>query len=125
MRFLFAHSAFGFWIFGYWVMNMFVSDTAIIENAVTGIHITSIFFMALGMSQILRYLLNGTGDSAYSMANGILEIVCRLVFVFALTNIPFIGQWGIWWTTALTWLCTALFSLWRYKSGKWKQKTRQ
>lgn len=106
-------------------MNMFVSDTAIIENAVTGIHITSIFFMALGMSQILRYLLNGTGDSAYSMANGILEIVCRLVFVFALTNIPFIGQWGIWWTTALTWLCTALFSLWRYKSGKWKQKTRQ
>lgn len=111
-----------FWIFGYLVMNMFVSDTAIIENAVTGIHITSIFFMALGMSQILRYLLNGTGDSAYSMANGILEIVCRLVFVFALTNIPFIGQWGIWWTTALTWLCTALFSLWRYKSGKWKQK---
>ena len=47
-----------FWIFGYWVMNMFVSDTAIIKNAVTGIHITSIFFMALGMSQILRYLLN-------------------------------------------------------------------
>ena len=43
-----------FWIFGYLVMNMFVSDTAIIENAVTGIHITSIFFMALGMSQILR-----------------------------------------------------------------------
>lgn len=104
-------------------MNMFVSDTAIIENAVTGIHITSTFFMALGMSQILRYLLNGTGDSAYSMANGILEIVCRLVFVFALTNISFIGQWGIWLTTALTWLCTALFSLWRYKSGKWKQKT--
>lgn len=81
-----------FWIFGYLVMNMFVSDAAIIENAVTDIHITSIFFMALGMSQILRYLLNGTGDSAYSMANGILEIVCRLVFVFALTNIPFIDQ---------------------------------
>lgn len=111
-----------FWVFGKLAMNMFVSDTVIIENAVTGIHITSTFFMALGMSQILRYLLNGTGDSAYSMANGILEIVCRLVFVFALTNISFIGQWGIWWTTALTWLCTALFSLWRYKSGKWKQK---
>lgn len=102
-------------------MNVFVSDIDIIENAVKGIHITSTFFMALGVSQILRYLLNGTGDSVYSMLNGILEIVCRLVFVFVLTNMSFAGQWEIWWTTAFTWLCTALFSLWRYKSGKWKQ----
>lgn len=111
-----------FWGFGRIIMNIFVSDTAIIENAVKGIHITSTFFIALGTTQILRYLLNGTGDSFYSMANGILEIVCRLVFVFLLTNIPLIGQWGIWWTTALTWLCTAIFALLRYKSGKWKQK---
>lgn len=40
----------------------------------------------------LRYLLNGAGDSAYSMVNGLVEIVCRLVFVFVLTNISFIGQ---------------------------------
>lgn len=116
---------FVFWGFGKIVMNIFVSDMDIIENAVKGIRITSTFFMALGVSQILRYLLNGTGDSVYSMANGILEIVCRLVFVFALTNISFIGQWGIWWTTAFTWLCTAIFSLWRYKSGKWKQEAKK
>lgn len=112
-----------FWGFGKVVMNIFVSDITIIENAVKGIHITSIFFMALGILQILRYLLNGTGDSVYSMVNGILEIICRLVFVFILTNISFIGQGGIWWTTAFTWFCTALFSLWRYKSGRWKQET--
>lgn len=111
-----------FWGFGRIIMNIFVSDTAIIENAVTGIRITSTFFIALGMTQILRYLLNGAGDSAYSMINGIVEIVCRLVFVFLLTNIPFIGQWGIWWTTALTWLCTAIFALWRFRSGKWKNR---
>ena len=103
-------------------MNIFVSDTAIIENAVRGIHITSIFFIALGTAQILRYLLNGAGDSAYSMVNGIIEIVCRLVFVFLLTNISFIGQWGIWWTTALTWFCTALFAFGRFMSGKWKDR---
>lgn len=111
-----------FWGFGRIIMNIFVSDTVIIENAVKGIHITSVFFMALGISQILRYLLNGTGDSFYSMVNGILEIACRLVFVFILTNLSFIGQWGIWWTTALTWLCTAIFALWRFRSGKWKMK---
>ena len=54
--------------FGRTIMNIFVSDTAIIENAVRGIHITSIFFIALGTAQILRYLLNGAGDSAYSRA---------------------------------------------------------
>lgn len=103
-------------------MNIFVSDTAIIENAVRGIHITSVFFIALGMAQILRYLLNGAGDSAYSMVNGIIEIVCRLVFVFLLTNISAIGQWGIWWTTALTWLCTAIFAFCRFMGGKWKDR---
>ena len=111
-----------FWGFGRTIMNIFVSDTAIIENAVRGIHITSIFFIALGTAQILRYLLNGAGDSAYSMVNGIIEIVCRLVFVFLLTNISFIGQWGIWWTTALTWFCTALFAFGRFMSGKWKDR---
>ena len=111
-----------FWGFGRTIMNIFVSDTAIIENAVRSIHITSIFFIALGTAQILRYLLNGAGDSAYSMVNGIIEIVCRLVFVFLLTNISFIGQWGIWWTTALTWFCTALFAFGRFMSGKWKDR---
>lgn len=108
--------------FGRIVMNIFVSDTCIIDNAVKGIHITSTFFLALGMGQILRYLLNGAGDSAYSMINGIVEIVCRLVFVFLLTNISFIGQWGIWWTTAFTWSCTALFGICRFIGGKWKDK---
>lgn len=111
-----------FWAFGELIMNIFVSDTAIIENAVKGIHITSIFFFALGITQVLRYLLNGAGDSGYSMTNGILEIVCRLGFVFLLTNISFIGQWGIWWTTALTWICTAIFAFYRFASGKWNDK---
>ena len=112
-----------FWVFGRAIMNIFISDTAIIESAVKGIHITSIFFIALGMAQILRYLLNGAGDSGYSMVNGILEIVCRLVFVFVLTNISFIGQWGIWWTTALTWICTTLFALCRFMGDKWKDRS--
>ena len=42
--------------------------------------------MATYTGQILRYLLNGAGDSAYAMINGIVEIICRLVFVFLLTN---------------------------------------
>ena len=109
-----------FWGFGNFVMNIFVSDNMIIKNAVTGIHITSVFMMCLGTTQITRYFLNGAGDTIYSMINGMIEIVCKLLFVFVLTNISCIGQWGIWLTTALTWFCTAIFALWRYKSGKWQ-----
>lgn len=112
-----------FWGFGRMVMNIFVSDADIIENAVKGIHITGTFFLALGVGQVLRYLLNGVGDSVYSMINGIVEIVCRIVFVFTLTNLPYIGQWGIWWTTALTWCCTALLGVCRYTGGKWKDRS--
>lgn len=102
-------------------MGIFVSDDLIIKNAVTGIHITSVFMIFLGSTQITRYFLNGAGDTVYSMANGIIEIGCKLIFVFLLTNIPFIGQWGIWWTIGFTWLCTAVFALCRYKSGKWQK----
>ena len=75
----------------------------------------------LGSTQITRYFLNGAGDTVYSMANGMIEIGCKLIVVFLLTNIPFIGQWGIWWTIGFTWLCTAVFALCRYKSGKWQK----
>ena len=110
-----------FWGFGNLIMGIFVSDDLIIKNAVTGIHITSVFMIFLGSTQITRYFLNGAGDTVYSMANGMIEIGCKLIFVFLMTNIPFIGQWGIWWTIGFTWLCTAVFALCRYKSGKWQK----
>lgn len=44
-------------------MGIFVPGQDIITLASSGIHITSLFFMALGVVQVLRYLLNGAGDS--------------------------------------------------------------
>lgn len=112
-----------FWIGGKMIMSIFVSDAGIISLAASGIRITSMFFMALGVVQILRYLLNGAGDSVYALVNGIVEIIARIGFAFVLTAIPFIGMWGIWLTTGLTWLITALFAIWRYRSGAWKAKS--
>ena len=57
------------------------------------------------------------------MVNGIIEIVGRVGLAFLLTAIPAIGMWGIWLTTGLTWLITALFALWRYKGGAWMSKS--
>ncbi len=57
---------------------------------------------ALGKKQVfilvvfIAFSVGGQIIPIVAMVNGIIEIVCRLVFVFLLTNISFIGQWGIW-----------------------------
>ncbi len=111
-----------FWIFGHPIMSIFVTNTEIISIAATGIRITSAFLMALGAVQILRYMLNGAGDSMYALMNGIVEVIARVALAVSLTAIPFIGMWGIWFTTGLTWTVTAVFALFRYKHGAWKDK---
>jgi putative MATE family efflux protein len=112
-----------FWTAGGVIMRIFVDDSAIISSAAAGIRITSLFFIAMGMSRIFRNLLNGAGDALYSMANGLIEICGRVGIALVLTSIPRIGVWGIWGTTGLTWLIACLFALWRYRSGKWMGKS--
>lgn len=111
-----------FWVFGRPIMSIFVTNAEIISIAANGIRITSLFFMGLGGVQILRYMLNGAGDSVYALMNGTVEVAARVVFAISLTAIPFIGMWGIWLTTGLTWAVTAIFALVRYKRGAWKSK---
>lgn len=112
-----------FWLFGYPIMSIFVTNTEIISIAAMGIRITSLFLIALGGVQILRYMLNGAGDSMYALMNGVVEVVARVVLAVSLTAIPVVGMWGIWMTTGLTWAVTAGFALFRYKHGAWKNKT--
>ena len=110
------------WLFGRPIMGIFVTNTDIISIAASGIRITSVFLMALGAVQILRYMLNGAGDSMYALINGVVEVIARVAFAVSLTAIPFIGMWGIWLTTGLTWTVTAVFALIRYRHGAWKNK---
>lgn len=111
-----------FWLFGRPIMSIFVTNTDIISIAANGIRITSVFLMGLGGVQILRYMLNGAGDSMYALMNGGVEVIARVAFAISLTAIPFIGMWGIWITTGLTWTVTAIFALIRYKHGAWRNK---
>ena len=111
-----------FWVFGHPIMSIFVTNEEIISIAAAGIRITSLFLIALGGVQILRYMLNGAGDSMYALMNGVVEVIARVALAVGLTAIPFIGMWGIWLTTGLTWTVTAVFALFRYKHGAWKEK---
>lgn len=105
------------WIFGQPIMRMFVSNETMVAYAATGIRITSLFLFALGGVDVLRYMLNGAGDAGYALVNGGIEVAARIILAVGLTAIPFVGMWGIWLTTGLTWTITAIFAFFHYKSG--------
>ena len=58
----------------------------------------------------------------YALIKGVIEVIARVALAVVLTAIPFIGMWGIWLTTGLTWTVTAVFALFRYKHSVWKKK---
>ncbi|MBC8547011.1 MATE family efflux transporter [Clostridiaceae bacterium NSJ-31] len=97
------------------IMGVFVDDSAMTGIAATGARITAVFFMAFGVTTVLRRLLAGVGDSAFTLTSGIVEIAARIILGFSLTAIPALGMWGIWLTTGFTWLATAIYAIWRYR----------
>lgn len=110
------------YLFGEPIIRFFVKEPEVIQMGVKALRINSLCYFALGMIYVPRALLNGCGDTAFAMFNGITEVVCRILFSQILTRIPLLGYWGIWITTAATWTVTAIVCVVRYASGIWKRK---
>lgn len=108
--------------FGRQIVGIFVQDEAVIEIGAKGLAITSAFYFFLGMIYVARSVLNGAGDAAYAMINGLIEVTGRVGFAKPLTMIPAIGMWGVFLTTGLTWTLTGIVSMARYHKGKWMHK---
>lgn len=102
------------------IVSIFVNESIVIELGVKAERIVCFMYAALGLIYIPRGVLNGVGDARFSLINGLSEVACRLVFSFALTSVPFIGQMGIWWAGGLTWTTVAVICNLRYLLGKWK-----
>ena len=109
-----------FWIFTPQIVSIFGKDLTVMKQAVDGLRITSCFYIFLGMIYTTRNVLNGAGDAIFSLFTGIVECIGRVGFAYPLTLIPFMGSYGVFYATGITWLLNGLFSLIRYKKGKWK-----
>ena len=107
--------------FGPQIIGIFVKEPEVIAIGARALKINSLFYFALGMIYVPRSILNGCGDSAFAMINGITEVICRIVYSNVFTRISAIGCWGIWITTGFTWGTTALVCLHRYFRGKWRR----
>lgn len=102
------------------IIKMFVDDPQVIYYGAEALRITSWFYLALGVINMARGILNGVGDALFALINGGVEVVIRIILPVVMTGIAWIGVWGIWWSTGLSWLISAAFCVWRYAS--WKKK---
>lgn len=110
-----------FWIFTSPIVSIFGKDQEVLKIAIDGLRITSCFYIFLGMIYPTRNVLNGAGDAMFSLFTGIVECIGRVGFAYPFTLIPFMGSYGVFYATGLTWLLNATFSIIRYKRGKWKK----
>lgn len=102
-------------------VRLFVDDAQVVAIGGRAVRITSLFYIPLGMIYVARSLMNGAGDSAFAFISGLIEVVGRVGFSMALSAIPALGYWAVWYTTGLTWLITGLVCMARYAQGKWKR----
>ena len=109
-----------FWTFTSPIVSIFGKDAEVLRIASDGLRITSCFYVFLGLVYTTRNVLNGAGDAMFSLFTGIVECIGRVGFAYPLTLIPFLGSYGVFVATGITWMLNGLFSLIRYKRGKWK-----
>ncbi len=102
------------------IIKLFVDDPQVIYYGSEALRITSWFYLSLGLINMARGILNGVGDALFALINGVVEVIIRFILPVVMTGIAWIGVWGIWWSTGLSWLISAAFCIWRYAS--WKKK---
>ena len=100
--------------FGGFITSLFISEPEVIELGKMGLKITSLFYITLGMIYVVRGVLTGVGDAFFALLNGIVEVIGRFIVPIALTTIPFIGLWGIWWSVGIVWFISGLTAWMRY-----------
>lgn len=105
------------------VIGLFVKEKEVISVGSKGIRILSTMFFPLGIIYVTRSLLNGAGDSFFTILNGIVEVIVRVGASMSLVLIPAIGVWGIWLSGGLTWLVAGTVAVIRYKQNIWMNKT--
>ena len=101
-------------IFAEEISAIFVDEVEVINMSAKALHITSYFYVFLGMIYVVRGILNGLGDAFFALFNGIVEVIGRFTVPFILTAIPLFGLWGIWWSVGIVWFVSGFTAWIRY-----------
>lgn len=101
-------------LFGDKMITLFTGERDVIDIGATVVKIMTPFYIPLGCIYVTRPLLNGAGDTRFALLTGLIEVLVRICIAGPLTAIPFIGCWGIWLTTGVTWTAVAILGLIQY-----------
>ena len=112
-----------FWLFAEPLISCMISGEESVAIGVFALRVTSLFYIPLGMIYITRGFLNGAGDTAYALINGLSEVICRVGCSMVLVYLCGYDYRAIWYTTCVTWLVTGIVGLVRYRSDKWRSKS--
>lgn len=110
-------------LFGHGIVRLFVNESEVVTIGAKGLQITSLMYIGLGLIYVTRGILNGVGDAAFAMANGVTEVIGRIGFAWIMMLLPAVGIWGVWYANGLTWALTGAVNVVRVLQGKWKTKS--
>ena len=80
----------------------------------------SLFYVLMGFMFTGNGLLRGAGDMGAFMLSSLSNLFARVSIAYLLAH--FIGASAIWWSIPIGWGVGALFSFFRIRSGKWKNR---
>ena len=109
-------------LFGDVLVKIFIDakETEIIAFGSKAMRILSAFYLPLGMIYVCRGILNGAGDAKFPLISGIAEMTGRVIFPAFLCSLPFLGAWGLWVATGVTWTIVGTTALVRYNMKDWR-----
>ncbi|MCR5557570.1 MAG: MATE family efflux transporter [Butyrivibrio sp.] len=110
-------------LFGDVLVKIFIDakETEIIAFGSKAMRILSAFYLPLGMIYVCRGILNGAGDAKFPLISGIAEMTGRVIFPAFLCSLPFLGAWGLWVATGVTWAIVGTTALVRYNMKDWRR----
>ena len=82
--------------------------------------VMGIAYLICAVMQSYQNIIRGAGDANTCMIAGFTELAGRITFAYLLA--PHLGEMGIWIATPLSWGCGCVVPVFRYYSGKWKNK---
>ena len=111
------------WLCAEPIMSMFTQSPESIGYGLEYMRIFSFFFLIGGTMCIFHNVLRASGDVKMTLAMGISEVITRISFTFLFT--AWMGYWGLWWVSPITWVCAVAVGAIRYYSGKWEEIARK
>lgn len=97
------------------------SETGVIMQGVDYMKTVSIFYIVFGIMLVFNGILRGAGDTTVPMYATIINLTVRVIAAYTLSSTS-LGYRGIWMSLPIGWCASAIIPVYRYFTGKWKDK---